>query len=248
MRYRNFALVTILEILEHDAAAFCAMSAQIGKMMLMFDTRLIGEQDAILALDLPSVKMQLDRMNADFKKNTRLEVTVLPSVRELYNRLTDELSHRVFLAVPASSSEIYKQTAPLFGEDVEAKFPFAAEDISEAGKCMALGRYTAAIFHLMRALEICVRDLGGKLNANVKDVDGNFRPWKSMTDNIKIEIDKMPKSDASTNWYRVQTSLESLARAWRNPTMHPKQTYTEEEAREVFQASRSFMRHVAPLV
>ena len=36
--------------------------------------------------------------------------------------------------------------------------------------------------------------------------------------------------------------------AWRNEVMHPKQTYTEEEALEVFAASKAFMRELASVV
>ena len=41
--------------------------------------------------------------------------------------------------------------------EVNDKFPSAAFDIDEAGKCLAIGRSTAAVFHLMRALETAIR-------------------------------------------------------------------------------------------
>jgi hypothetical protein len=36
-----------------------------------------------------------------------------------------------------------------------------------------------------------------------------------------------------------------IKHAWRNPTMHVDRKYTEEEAKEVMQAVKSFMRHLA---
>src|ERR1700687_6353897 len=44
--------------------------------------------------------------------------------------------------------------APPFGYDVAKAFPRASDDILEATKCYALERYTASVFHLMRAIEI----------------------------------------------------------------------------------------------
>jgi hypothetical protein len=39
------------------------------------------------------------------------------------------------------------------GEQVEIKFMSAIQDIEEAGKCLAMGRGTATVFHLMRVVE-----------------------------------------------------------------------------------------------
>ena len=57
----------------------------------------------------------------------------------------------------------YRPAEPLFGAAVEAKFPEMSEDISEAGKCLALNRATASVFHLMRIMEIAVQRFGDKI-------------------------------------------------------------------------------------
>jgi hypothetical protein len=41
----------------------------------------------------------------------------------------------------------------LFGDDVDSKFPSTKEDIENAGKCIGVGQDTAAVFHIMRAME-----------------------------------------------------------------------------------------------
>ncbi len=46
----------------------------------------------------------------------------------------------------------------------------------------------------------------------------------------------------------VCAHLQTVRLAWRNPVMHPKQTYTREEAHEVFNATRTLMNHLADLV
>jgi hypothetical protein len=51
----------------------------------------------------------------------------------------------------------------LFGTEVEDKLPNVIEDIAEAGKCLGLRRPTAAVFHLMRIMEVGVQKFGDKL-------------------------------------------------------------------------------------
>ena len=58
----------------------------------------------------------------------------------------------------------------------------------------------------------------------------------------------MEKGDARDNWSQVHANLYHVKQAWRNDTMHPKATYTEEEAREVFDAMKAFMRHLATML
>ena len=45
----------------------------------------------------------------------------------------------------------------------------------------------------------------------------------------------------------VLAHLNSVRIAWRNEVMHPKQSYTREEAHTIFQAVRAFMIYLAEL-
>ena len=69
--------------------------------------------------------------------------------------LNDELVGNFALMLSLEERRFYEQPAPLFGEKVEKAFQEASEDIAEAGKCLALGRSTAAVFHIMRAPAGC---------------------------------------------------------------------------------------------
>src|SRR5207245_2918398 len=62
----------------------------------------------------------------------------------------------------------YHKANQLFGEPVEIKFPEVADDIKEAGKCLALDRSTATVFHLMRVLEVGVARFATKLKATIR--------------------------------------------------------------------------------
>ena len=86
------------------------------------------------------------------------------------------------------------------------------------------------------------------IGAAVTDADGRGLGWGVIAKNMKDKIDQMPKgSEQQIDWYRVQSHLEVVNRAWRVPTAHPKHTYTEEEAAAVFSSARSFMRDLSAL-
>ncbi len=82
------------------------------------------------------------------------EVTYKDAVEgfaEIQSRLRDELSLSTVFVIPADKARYFQTNATLFGAEVDGKFPSAAFEIAEAGKCLALERNTAAVFHLMRA-------------------------------------------------------------------------------------------------
>ena len=47
--------------------------------------------------------------------------------------------------------------SPLFSAPAQIAFPSAGMDIVEAGRCLALGRNNAAIYHLMQVAEVGLR-------------------------------------------------------------------------------------------
>lgn len=132
---------------------------------------------------------------------------------------------------------------PLFGEIVDMTFPSSSEDIAEAGRSLGYGLNTAVVFHLMRAMELAIQALAAKLG--VENVD---KVWGKLLADINAAIVKMPKGKDRDAWSENCSQLYHVKQAWRNPTMHPKKTYTDAEAKALFDAVGSFMRHLAPLV
>jgi hypothetical protein len=143
--------------------------------------------------------------------------------------------------------DLYAPSAPLFGQDVEDKFN-VAEDIAEAGKCLALGRTTSSVFHLMRTVEAAVKKLGEALNVTVVDKHNVDLAWGPILANINAAVGDMPKGDRKDEWSHACSLLYHVKQAWRNDTMHPKRTYTEKEAKKVFDATGAFMQALAQLI
>ena len=65
----------------------------------------------------------------------------------------------------------YLDKAFPFGKRVSVAFPECSEDIFEAHQCMAFERYTAAMFHIGRAMETTVRKVAKKMGTKSKDRD-----------------------------------------------------------------------------
>ena len=154
-----------------------------------------------------------------------------------------ELEEVVLYCLSEGAERYYNPTEPLFSEEVDARMPKASEDVREAGKCFAVGRYTACVFHLMRAMEAAIQVISSRLG--IEKVE---REWGKLLSDIGAKIAAMPKSDDKNEWSAAHANLYHVKQAWRNDTMHPKRTYTEEEAREVFEAMRAFMRHLASML
>lgn len=168
---------------------------------------------------------------------------LLADAHELRGRLLDQLDGIRFLGLSSSEAKLFQADSPPFGQEVDDVFPIASEDISESAKCLALGRTTAAVFHLMRAMECAVQVLSQELG--IKNVE---REWGKLLSDIANAIEKMTKGRERDRWSEVHTHLYHVKEAWRNHTMHPKQTYTEDEAAAILSAVRVFMDALAKLV
>jgi HEPN domain-containing protein len=131
----------------------------------------------------------------------------------------------------------------LFGDGVDSKFPSTKEDIENAGKCIGVGQDTAAVFHIMRAMEAAVAELSRKLS-----ITNTEREWGKLLSDIHKKIEQMPRGSERNAWSECHANLYHVKQAWRNQTMHPKATYTQEQAKEIFQTTRVFMSQLATLI
>lgn len=161
---------------------------------------------------------------------------------DLVNRFKDEMGGRVALVLPAKSAQYFAPGKPLFGEDVADKFPDASFEIDEAGKSFAAGRYTACVFHLMRAAENAVSVLGQTIGAAVINKHGETLPWGVIVGNIGAKIEQLQKGAKQDDWWKIHALLHSVNRAYRTKTAHPADKYTEEEAEAAIHATKSFLQ------
>lgn len=169
---------------------------------------------------------------------------------DLRSRVRDELEDVYILALSAHEADLYESSQPRFGDAVNINFPSTILEIEEAGRCLALGRSTATVFHLMRVMESGLRALGESLNEPRLDPKKNPN-WGTILRRCDDELQKS-QADRSAEWKTDPTffaeataNMRAVKDAWRNPTMHVEMIYDPEKAEDVWNAVKVFMRHLA---
>jgi hypothetical protein len=262
MKLTPYRLVTLLEILETSAEAWWRLAGLIGQAIVKLEPQYdIGPEGAgAIGGTLGEIHRQAQRLDlrSALAQLVRIEQYITPGrsgsvvqgqlrtmLIDLHQRMCDDLDDRLFLSVPAENVPYYGPAEPLFGKDVEAKFPEMSEDISEAGKCLALGRATAAVFHVMRAMEIGVQRFGTKLGIAL----ATEKNWQNILDEINKAIKALDQKALQTKAYaEASAHLYNVKLCWRNAVMHPKQTYTADEAKALFSAVNTFIRDLAGIL
>ena len=143
----------------------------------------------------------------------------------------------------------YNPDDPIFSKDIMDKFPEMIEDISEAGNCYALCRNTACVFHLMRITEKAVQKLANKLG--ISTMITCDKEWQTILNDIRGQLKTIYQKHADPGRIKYEAiigHLETIKIAWRNPTMHPKATYTEEEAKSILGAVEIFLKDLAKIL
>ena len=167
---------------------------------------------------------------------------------EVVVRVTEDLDSEMFLAIPADRISYYEQKEPLFGAEVANSFPSAAYDIAEAGKCYALHRSTASVFHLMRVLEI-----GLTVFADRFGVPSSHTNWQNIIEGIEKAVRNLAsESPRPVDWKEQQefysqaaSHFMTLKDAWRNYTMHKRGKFTEDEVETILPNVRALMQKLA---
>jgi hypothetical protein len=190
------------------------------------------------------------RMSRKFTEAFYLELDQPIAVRRIAEQLGHlidlirmEMEDVLFLYVPTQQTEFYNKT-DLLGKDVSTKFPALQFDIVEAGNCYALGRGTAAVFHLMRIMEVGVQEFGKKLSVSLV----NEKNWQNILDEINKAIKALPKGPQVVEMSQASANLYAVKLAWRNEVMHPKDTYTLEEAETLIRQGKIFMEQLAKII
>ncbi len=190
-------------------------------------------------LDMPISKIQCKTILSHLDSLSPMSGTELQrKFDELANRIKDELISMEFYYVPTNCVDFYKENQ--FSEAMINRFGDSIYDMEEAGKCFALGRHTACAAHLMRVIESGLKELKSSLG-----IQKHTPTWDAI---IKALRDYEEPLNPKTHKAEKVKLQEIIARvypikdAWRNPTQHIERRYSEEEAREVFDASKNFMK------
>jgi len=264
-----YSLISWSDMEQFSARAFYLLGYSIGAIPMEVAGSVEESQFPVMQLDLPSSDPLKDKIAKHvataetwcdsidlsfscahvkrFQERLKGEITpneILRYASELRQRIADEMKGKLFFHVPADRVEFYSQRE-LFGADVNAKFPSIVFDMVEAGNCYAMGRGTACVFHLMRIMEVGVQEFGANLGVTLVQE----KNWQNILDEINKAIKALPPKDPATvEMSQASANLYSVKLAWRNEVMHPKDTYTLEEAENLIGQVKIFMAQLASII
>lgn len=169
-------------------------------------------------------------------------------LKELHNDLLFELSSPYFLMIPTEQRPLYEQRQPLFGSGVEAVFPAASYDIAAAGRCMALDEWTATVFHLMRVLELGLRNFADRLGLQMAKLP-EYENWHQIITAMENEIARLknlpkaerPRAEILEFYSDAATDFRHFKDAWRNNVSHSRDPCDGRDAKKVWHHVASFM-------
>ncbi|MGC5796966.1 hypothetical protein [Sphingomonas sp. NFX23] len=162
------------------------------------------------------------------------------SLQKARNFLPEAVRGNFILLIPDNAAPIAD-----FG-DVAAKLPSITADLEEAVACFNTARFTATVFHLMRAIEASLRVFGKKLKINI---DADQANWYQIIQHVNRAIDQLPNRTSAQSLRKqsygvVSAHLNAVRIAWRNEVMHPKASYASAEAADILVHSKALIRSV----
>ncbi|MGH9442311.1 MAG: hypothetical protein ACRD16_08540 [Thermoanaerobaculia bacterium] len=168
-------------------------------------------------------------------------------IQDVARSLERELKS-IFLMVVPPDKMLYLRGPFPFGEAVAKRFSGTSDDIAEACRCLAFGLNTAAVFHLMRVVEVGLVALRSAIGKS------DFQPsWDAVFRDIDRELGRLngtTKDDGARARLRfiseARIHIEAIKNVWRNPTIHSIATlYDDRQAGRVFEAVRDLMEQLA---
>lgn len=256
-----YSLVSWWDMQEFSAVVFWNIGVLIGRLQKDFSKRNPGQKFEALKDEHPAIDVHQSIVKRcaeiGLKVSSKCGESIVRELKEGYtsgefskdleqleNTIRWEMEDKLFMYIPPDRAERYDEPE-LLGTAVSAKFPAIQYDIVEAGNCFACGRSTATVFHLMRIMEVGLQAFGTKLGVPLVDE----KVWQVILDGINAAIKKLPPKDAATvELSQMAANLYSVKLAWRNEVMHPKETYTLEEADNLIRQVKIFMEQLVKVV
>lgn len=169
-------------------------------------------------------------------------------LKEIQQNLIHELTEHRFFLVPGYRARWYQEgDAPLFGKQVADEFPESVPEIAEAGRSFALARWTATVFHAMRALELALHRWAKQLGVTQFSAI-ELENWKNILDAADKKVraleqqPKSPQKDAELKYYgETLAHFRAVKDAWRNHVAHARERYDEGRAMSILSHVREFM-------
>jgi hypothetical protein len=210
-------------------------------------------------LNLTDTKKRIALMKSQLKHGIRNVSEVYADLQGLFRSFVEEFRLINFVFIHADKVKFFEKdlTEALFGKDVYAKFESARSEIKNAGNCLAADLNTAAVFHLMRVVNMGLREIAWSLG--IKKIKGKKLEYcrdETIISEIETAIDLKLESvdtlkrgerwEKEKSFYRgVLVDLRYFKDVIRDPIAHARKNYTERGAMDVYDNVRDFMQRLA---
>jgi hypothetical protein len=196
-----------------------------------------GFQDTAM-LPLWNIKAALEKIRL-LKTNTPdPSADMARDLKSLRKTIEMELGKRRFVYVSPEKTKYFAKEQ-IFGQPVHDAFPGARLDLAQAGDCLACGLDSAAAFHLMRAAEIGLWELGKDRNipsiAKIESME-----WGSIIRELEEEVKKIQqwpntnplKEEAHRFYNRSLVEIRAFNDGWRRHIAHVRKSQVAMESDE----------------
>jgi hypothetical protein len=188
--------------------------------------------------------------------------SIAADFRNALDVIDSEAKRRKFVQIDEKFAD-YVNNDALFGSVVRKAFPSAIDDIKAAGNCITVEEGTAAVFHLMRAVEWGLRAFcahlaiyrirKSKRSGQKKYIPVAFAQWDKMLDDVHAAVDKKidklspgrRKQEAQEFYYPLLRDIKGFKDAWRNHVMHTRASYSTKQADDICDHVKAFMSALA---
>ena len=179
------------------------------------EAEFLGLKATVIASDL--IAEQVDRLSCE-EVYERIQLLL-----DVFRKETEQFS---LFYVPAEKQKYFVAPPPC-GEEFLQNFPRANYELWEAGKCLATERYTASVFHAMRALEIALLTMESALGISAP-IAGPENTWGRIIGRIQATLARNATAPPANwqndeNFYKTATTFFSgIKISFRDSTMHVK--------------------------
>jgi hypothetical protein len=175
-----------------------------------------------------NISAELQRLEFDLARSIDV-ASVKREIKALRKNIELELAKYKFTFVAEDKTKYFERNK-LFGDEVHDKFPSTRFDLKEAGNSLACGLNTSAGFHLMRAAEIGLWELGrDRQIPSVNKIE--FTDWGDIIRELETEIKKIQqwpnsrtKEDAHKFYNRALVDIRAFNDGWRRHLAHVRQS------------------------
>jgi len=218
------------------------------RMEILMPTTIYAAQ-----LDLPESVAFAGRLSGEWTSPVRCE-ELRWGLHHLSEVMQNEIKKHLFFYISESLVPYYQQKTP-FGEEISKAFPSACLDITEAGTSLACGCNSAAAFHLMRAAEVGLWELGRDRQIPLAQSNKiEFAEWGQIIRELEEAIkaiqqwsNSSTKEDAHKFYNYVLEEVRSFNDGWRRHLAHLRKTQKPLEADEAMALSGHVSRFLEKL-